>query len=509
MADAQVVEPRAKKKPRQDSTPIPNWAASCQRAKIVSDLICKDLNNCGEKCGRINVRLHVAVSASSINFDGAIATARISVLPLPGKPFVLRSQPSTSETEGDGGFTYFDFSRKAGILSLSFGDLRSKIFRDGACPRVHVEFSVAGSTWTGDAYLPAIANLQKELVLVILQSQDLGSEVGGEKDKESTISFMMEVNPVGDTDSQAVFLPDHWRNLLASHRKGSATSPVFRISTELDGILGKGLKPLSNLLIEASLRASGTKEVMSLAESSSFGTGVTIDSSFSVMKSKWCLGDLLELKLCRGPHPQDEIGRIMIPLAALVSSEGNSISSESYMYQCIMPNGGETSGTGSVDGAAAGRSNAFKLGDQSIVLRVVEVPSPDDDASESSAPVEPMTESFPDEEGGVDEIQASQNAAAVPQKKTFPQISKSINGQFLACCQGFIATERAKDMTTRNLLKSYVSADACMRPEDTQHGMTEARVLGAVEASGFVASVEWGKSFSCSVVTSLQQVRAL
>eukprot|EP01041_Mallomonas_annulata_P005745 gene5745-11614_t len=59
----------------------------------------------------------------------------------------------------ENGCTLFDFGKKTSVLSMGIGDVRSRLFKDGACPRLYIELSVGSYEMCGALYIPWVENI--------------------------------------------------------------------------------------------------------------------------------------------------------------------------------------------------------------------------------------------------------------------------------------------------------------------------------------------------------------
>ena len=161
-------EVRVKKKKRvKRKIPAPSWVMDIDGSKTIPNKTC-DLLESLNSLGKLTLRVHsVICSGQGAPTPSEQGILRISMQPLPGKEITAKSVISTAGADKDGPAvsptsndladtitgtfldctdtqipTQFDFAQKAVDLKLSYGEIRSKMFRDGACPRVNFVFQV-------------------------------------------------------------------------------------------------------------------------------------------------------------------------------------------------------------------------------------------------------------------------------------------------------------------------------------------------------------------------------
>ena len=120
-------------------------------------LVNKNLNS-------LDIRVHslICSGAGLRSILDATVTLKFSILPLPANKVALRSvDPKDCNTDIAEDQRVFDFAKKAVSLSMACGDVRSRAFRDGACPRICIELPTAGAgpVCATEVFLPALCSL--------------------------------------------------------------------------------------------------------------------------------------------------------------------------------------------------------------------------------------------------------------------------------------------------------------------------------------------------------------
>lgn len=180
---------------------LPDWVNVVDHQDSKSNLIISSINKhitdkiLLDKLNKFSIRFHNVLYSidNSINLSAkAIVTAKISLLPVPAKTIILRSSIATPTTISSSSSSspnsptnlssttttitsatahqqYYDFSfgKKTASLSMSTGDIRSKLFKDGACPRLNIDMNLSSGI-TESIYN---SNLQLYLPQLLLSYQ--------------------------------------------------------------------------------------------------------------------------------------------------------------------------------------------------------------------------------------------------------------------------------------------------------------------------------------------------
>ena len=259
-------------------------------------------------CSRLVIRVHSAICNGLATLDPSSTSVRASLKvylsPLPGKPIIVKSIAGKSaDASKKSTDIVFDFQQKSAILSMGIGDLRSKLYREGACPTITFELSFNGWTSYSSLYLPTIAKMNAgEIIAIPMVSNEM--EATG---RTLRSSIVFEINPLGDTSNTSSIVSNIKQ---PGKRSGSVT-------IDIDGIIGKGVSDLdTNLKLDASLLASDSKQSVSV-NINAFDSGLVVGSSIT-LSSSWIDADVLEIKIGHDSLDQSQ-GRVMIPLGALAS----------------------------------------------------------------------------------------------------------------------------------------------------------------------------------------------
>jgi len=310
---------KKKKVNNKNLLPAPEWAIQCQPTTI-SSVVSEQLTLNELACSRLVIRIHSAICTGLATLDPSsttvTATLKISLSPLPGKPILVKSIAGKSTTSTNKtNDVVFDFQQKAVILNMGIGDLRSRIYKEGACPAISIELSFNGWTTYSAMYYPTIATLNAgEIIAVPMVSNEM--EATGRKVKSSIV---LEINPLGDTSNVSVSttIPQS----ISCKRSGN-------VIMEIDGILSKDASELdTSIKLEATLLSSDRSQSVSV-DINAFNSGLVVGSMIT-LPSSWIDADILEIKIGHDSFPDQSQGRIMIPLGTLASlgslEEGSKI----------------------------------------------------------------------------------------------------------------------------------------------------------------------------------------
>jgi hypothetical protein len=340
-----------------------------EESNVISDFIHSDLSKLGQLSSKISVRLSQVVCSSSKHLDTSSATVKLSILPLPGKVTTFRSVAAGESNETETTLvneqsSTFSFGNKTALLSMGAGDVRSRTFRDGACPRLCFEVSLGGNeTYSAFAelYLPFILNEKSgqafSIPLIACNARD-----GEDSEYPIRSTLIFELNP-SDTvgtgrKSMAVTNGSHQPTAGSSgHGHGNANGNAhaaargmgtragvdarhteahtamskpktidsdMAVDFYLDGIAGQGLEMFKDIAdtvtIDAYLTASGRAHSLPLSTCKPrvFSTTCVAIRKSLTLRSINPNFDILQIRFRNGPFPDDELGRVCIPIISLV-----------------------------------------------------------------------------------------------------------------------------------------------------------------------------------------------
>lgn len=297
---------KSKKKKKKNLPPPPEWAVCCQPTSIPA-FVQEELTTNESACSRLVIRVHSAICNGLATLDPSSTTVtaslKVSLSPFPGKQIIIKSTAGKSvDVSKKSTDVVFDFQQKSAILSMGIGDLRSKLYREGACPTISFELSFNGWTSYSSLYLPTIAKMNAgEIIAVPMVSNEM--EATGRTLRSSII---FEINPLGETSNTSIV------NNIKQPGKRTGT-----VVMEIDGIIGKGVTDLdTNMKLDASLLASDSKQSVSV-NINAFDSGLVVGSTIT-LPSSWIDADVLEIKIGRDSLDQSQ-GRVMIPLGTLAN----------------------------------------------------------------------------------------------------------------------------------------------------------------------------------------------
>ena len=290
---------------------------------------------------KLSLRLHSSMLTMrkeyADNISSGAATAKLSIDPVPGKQTILRSEvgvrsPASSRIE-------WSYSKKTALLSLSAADLRSRLYREGCSPSVHILVTMGGVPFEANLYIPAlIKSLAARGCLFAVpltqtdsnedgsraQSASLVFEVSTRKNSEPYISNTLPLTELAEQVQQAHALA---RGQLIKEASNVLFRPAERMMVRFNliGIDGFAYKKQQYpfLRLECSLSASGACKTITLGGASVWDQGK--NKGFSLeqvgtcdMESYWPDADLLVFALFSGKLPEDEIGSVSIPVRSLI-----------------------------------------------------------------------------------------------------------------------------------------------------------------------------------------------
>jgi len=348
---------------------LPDWATVVDQDSK-SNLITSAINNhitdktLIDRLNKFSIRLHNALYSidNSINLSTkAIVTAKISLLPVPAKAFILRSSiptptsisPSSSSPNSLTSTTtttttaihqqYYDFSfgKKIASLSMSAGDVRSKSFKDGACPRLNIDLNLSNGETIFNSnlqlYLPQLllsyqSGQLLSLPLVNTSSNSILATIIIELICPQTNSSISDNNLINITNKDK------------SNHANSIDKNIFIFNSKIIALTGKSLVNIkSEVLDEAKnkyyvdvkLTASGgISKRIDLKLNPTFRSedlefnhdGDDLNNtnnnnnhqdSLLDMKSINPGLDILNLSFRKGPYDEDELGFVQIPIIFL------------------------------------------------------------------------------------------------------------------------------------------------------------------------------------------------
>ena len=200
---------------------------------------------------KITIRVHKVIYQKSDTIDTSPrSVVKLSILPVPGKETILRST-SIDKASGDHLFN----TSKPAVLSMSVADLKHKLYKQGACLRLRVEFYLGGRVKdtgpeaSGSLYLPPLLSKHSGQLLTVPLSPSSA--------EDSECSVVLEVLSSDAASSSAAV-----DFTLAGTEGGSLELSIS--PQELNGLGIKDVFPLDSeagnpslsVRVEASLSAS-------------------------------------------------------------------------------------------------------------------------------------------------------------------------------------------------------------------------------------------------------------
>jgi Ca2+-binding EF-hand superfamily protein len=360
---------------RSRSGPPPVWSKQTVPTNfrwLAEDLALLDFQN-------IKLRLHSTVltikkgDVSDINKQSA--TALISLGPMPNKQTILRSKVGHKKSSIKNNKIEWSFEKKTAVLSLSNSDLRSRLYREGLCPKVQIQMNMGGMAFQSSLYLPALlermrianaagssagSNCSGMMCVPMLQSDyddvntqpatgTLVIEVTTKNGKETYLSDSVSGNQEALTQ------------MIDECHLSGATKVKSKVTFQLNGIKNFSYSeqqyPYFRIMCRMSASATYHEYDFRTALMSGVVTwkqgntkGFTInDLPPIVLDTTWPEADIIEISLYTGVLPEDEIGCVCIPLATLLASDDHSLLEET-LYNSALNDTNTTNGNGTGTG---------------------------------------------------------------------------------------------------------------------------------------------------------------
>lgn len=495
---------------------IPGWLTNIDINPKINPIIQQvqtDITNNStiNKCNKILVRLHNVIYSSNNVIRGGVAV-KTCLLPLPGKATVLRS---TGEPNVAGNAYSFSFGKKTSSLSMTKGDLRSKTYKEGACPRLNIVVSLGGEishTSYLELYLPTLLSypLGEKLAIPLVISSDSKSSI-------EKATLIIELNP-NDNELTTTCIEEETNSTTSLlNNTCTATQGVYniKVSNNTLGLIGPALVNLtseilmnSNLYyLEASLTASGisNKVNIQIIKTTSAGSeDYELKHSIFEITSYWPNVDILKLSIRKGPYVEDEIGFIHIPVCFLIpieettktknsTSNNNKVNINSPMsliaWKTILP--------------PPQTGNAYVQAKFNFIweLKHIDYIKAVDRMITKQNNINPSnTISIPN----IDKNNNSNNwLAPTAQGWTV----KSVSGQLIGCIEGFFSNRILSEENSIYLSKGYsIMVEVVLLPEGLKKSSLLATPIVLRSSSDINALIEFKKSFNILLTVALQQV---
>jgi hypothetical protein len=532
---------------------------------LIAETIRADLDRVEPRCSKVVVRLQSLICSSHRVLDAAGASAKLSLLPLPGRVVTLRTVPNKGDApaDGQGGdgsstqtvSTSYSFGMKTAQLSMGVGDLRSKTFREGACPRLCVEVSLSGAenySAFAELYLPTVlTDLAGQVISIPLVAPCRND--GDHTSAAITGTLLLEVNPPdlvpagAEIEASPPLRESPVKKSKSPSKKGrtsgdqqqAAIAPAVPSKADfvvhLQGMCGPELQEhegfASTTIVEAYLTTSGCTETASLSRCATKAAG---PSALSIKKDFFLFSlrpkaDLLQLRFRNGPFPEDEFGRVCVPLAAFFQPGSSDAVVNKTIALTARKVTAERGGTyqpcqwkavlsvsyRAVDSAASQKSTAALTLESSAAFTPAGTGITDPTLSATNSPARASNwMSSPEHMAGT---YGGNHGAGSPVK---PTAVKSVAGQLLCCAKGYFSARCGVDATgnqefaagegSSSLVSKgcALSVEATLLPEGLRK-KTDPCAVTLVQGGDIDATAAWAQPLSMFVAYALQQVRFL
>lgn len=315
---------------------------------------------------------------------------------------------------------------------------------------------------------------------------------------------------------------------------------AIAIDFDMRGICGVALEDFANLsataTLEAYLTSSGVGEAISFSH---LVTMVNSSSALSVKKSFFFTSsrpkvDILQLRVRNGPFPEDEIGRVCIPLVAFLQAESaNEIVGRTVAFNAWKWSNSSVSGvyltagwkfigsmkyqaTASASVAEAYISDTMRSSPDEFELQF----QPDQSAFPMSA-LSATNNSTTRENTWLSSptrkspSQTGFGTTSAPGSTNKPVIIKSVSGQLVVCVKGYFSARGVLDRTnnqeedpegSRSVLRgTTLTTEVTLMPEGLRK-KSNAEAPVSIASGDIDSTVEWSKGFTMFLAYAAQQV---
>lgn len=537
---------------------LPDWATVVDQDSK-SNLITSAINNhitdksLIDRLNKFSIRLHNALYSidNSINLSTkAIVTAKISLLPVPAKAFILRSSiptptsisspsssPNSTTTTTALHQQYYDFSfgKKIASLSMSAGDVRSKSFKDGACPRLNIDLNLSN----GESIFSSNLQLYLPQLLLSYQSGQLLSLPLVNTSSNSilaTIIIELICPQKNSTISDNNLI--NITNKDKSNHANSINNNIFIFNSKIIALTGKSLVNIKSEVldeaknkyyIDVKLTASGgiSKRIdLKLnptfrSEDLEFNHDEDVNlnntnnnhhhqDSLLDMKSINPGLDILNLSFRKGPYDEDELGFIQIPIIFLqnldlAGKKASDVLIALIAWKMII----------NVDQRCMFTSSKF-----SFIWKLLSIhPIIDTENLQLNDRNEEVFHDNDDVDGGgiVDKIVMNSTIDVNDSDNRLLPSSqgsvKSITGQLLCCIEGLLINRGSNKDSTFNSDKGFtfskgstIGLEIILWPEGTKTTSLLCIPIILPKENDIEAIVELKKTFNMLITVALQQV---
>jgi len=545
---------------------LPDWATVVDQDSK-SNLITSAINNhitdktLIDRLNKFSIRLHNALYSidNSINLSTkAIVTAKISLLPVPSKAFILRSSiptptsisPSSSSPNSLTSTTtttttaihqqYYDFSfgKKIASLSMSAGDIRSKSFKDGACPRLNIDLNLSNGETIFNSnlqlYLP-------QLLLSYQSGQLLSLPLVNTSNNSILATIIIELicpqknSAISDNNLINITNKDQ------SNHANSINKNIFIFNSKIIALTGKSLVNIKSEVFDE----AKNKYYVDVKLTASGGISKRIDlklnptfrsedlefnydeddlnnnnnnnhhqDSLLDMKSINPGLDILNLSFRKGPYDEDELGFVQIPIIFLqnldLAGKASDVLIALIAWKMIV----------NVD-----QRCMFTLSKFSFIWKLLSIHPIID--TENLQLNDRNEEVFHDDDdgggggGGIVDKNVMNSTIAVndSDNRLLPSSQgsvKSITGQLLCCIEGLLINRGSNKDSTLNSDKGFtfskgstIGLEIILWPEGTKTTSLLCVPIILPKENDIEAIVELKKTFNMLITVALQQVSSV
>ena len=478
----------------------PKWLSvvderSSVDSNIITQYIRNDLTKFEAQLKNLKIKVHsVVCSVVGELVNTTAGTIKLTLLPLPAKTTVFRSvsissSHSTSDIEISS--VTYDFALKSVSMPMGIGDIRSRIFREGICPILLVEFSSAGYSASSSIYLPHLIS--------DYSGQSLHLNLACTSPQTKIFDRATVILEISSAISSPIF-----NNVL--NESDSSTS--FNLS--IIGLAGAELQNIvnwkSDLRLSCCLASTGVRNEIDLSNGTTY-KGIALDISKDILlQSSRMRSDVIEINLRNSATPSvdhmDDMGAVYIPCAALVTmldSHNNDVvdgttNSAIFVFNAWKWQGRSASGSSPI--SVQNWQFICKFTEESPATLIANTGVGDPMAPETA---DTNVTSTAEREKGV----SAENK--LKHSRNYGMTSHNPGqGSFLLCVQGFFCNRGTLSGTIMSQ-SNTIAVEISLFPDGVKSRSTLSSFL-PIPSGDFEASIEWNKCLSSFIGWTADQV---
>ena len=271
-----------KKKKRKPGRKLPEWVPQINHTNSLGTFI-RDSLDAAPNNGHLKLLFHSVVCTGT---GGITACVKTTLFPTPGESVTVRSvgkavpyQATQSGNKTDNDSTnasivsndllmeIFNLAGKQVDIALTEGELRSKIFREGACPVVEFEFQSKTTNASAALYLPSLVSMTpgRKWAVPLTVNEHAWATAGGAK--HPTVIVILEIPDNSNNNPQTD----------ASYEYIDMLGPVDCLELDIKGLIGEVITK-DGLYLEAKLPGNDLLKIVPAGRDQSFKGGFSFDA---------------------------------------------------------------------------------------------------------------------------------------------------------------------------------------------------------------------------------------